>query len=1576
MVTLGDSRYELLETLGAGGEARVVKALDRRHDRLVALKIRPVADERSRAGLLAEARVLLAIPPHRALPLVREDFFEGGEYIIAMDWVDGIDLAVLVRDEGQPGLAVSSVLAYLAEAAQALTHLHAQTPPIYHGDVKPANLILAKGGTVKLVDFGLSSAREVPGALTGTPGFRAPELAAGQRPTRASDIYALAATAFALLSGEAPAGELPSWEGIDPDQARQLEAAIRLGMATDPSRRPTTAGELIERLRTGWEAGLPSGVVTFCLSQIDGAAALWDRHPQAMATTLVRHDELIAAAVSAHHGSVVTTTGDGDSTVSVFASATDAAAAALAASRALAVEAWPQELRIAARWGLHTGEIERRGTEYRGSTIVTAGSLRAQADGGQIFLSRVTAELVAAHLPVGCELVDLGDYRLDGQAAPQRISAITAPGLTAPLPTTDCPYRGLRAFQPEDRGVFFGRDEVVADLLGRLSPGHLLAVVGASGSGKSSILRAGIVAAVEAGEISGLRSVSLLTPGVEPSLDVPDEPDRLVVVDQFEELFTLCDDAVRRDAFVDALLRLRCAVAIGVRADHYGQLSAHPALARAVASRHMLLGAMAPDELERVVTEPARLSGLRIEHGLVDLILRDVASEPGALPLLSHALRATWTQRDGRTLTVDGYRATGGVASAIARTADAVFAELSAPQQELARGVFLRMTDVGDGVPDARRRVAVEDLVTDAADRAAVTDVLVRLADARLVTLDEHTVEVAHEALIREWPRLRRWLDEDRVGLQLQRRLGDAARLWAAGGREASDLYRGARLAAVSEVVRHLDLNATERDYLAASVAAASRARQAEVRGNRRLRALLGTSVVLLVAAIVGGGVSLTQRNHARDAKATAQSQALQADAGRVGALALNAPALDESLLDALAAVRLQDRPETRGDLLAVFQRNVAAVRTFPVSEGNIAAFAISPDGRRLAVGDGVGVVRFVDLRTFRVTGAPVNLPLPVLQWSIAFSPDGRTLAVGAGQAFGAAKLFLIDVARRRARTAAVSLIGPPTLAYAPDGRLAIADSAEADNGQLRQRLLLLDGADGRPQWMRSYPVRPGQQEAHVLFTPSGELITSASQGQTLVWDARRGRVLRRFAIGGRIALSPRGVTVAVAIDSPSPADPTGAVGLIDLRTGHVRTLESRLSDEWILWLAFTPDGRQLVGPTFNSTSVWDLASGRITQTFPGLQRSGTNPGVLIDPRGVAFVIAGGGAINAWDPTGRLRVAPQIATAALYPSFSYDGKRFATLEEDGSFAVFDSAHLRRERLLPARDETAGLEPSVDSGTSGEAAFLPDGRLATGGSAGTVSIRDVATGAVTQQLTYPGPIWAVAAGPDGKRLAVQWEAPGGHDSHVEVRALPSGRTLYTRTVRFGPGIVFFARGGRALISSGCCNGGSTVVSWNAASGARRFTSTLAEPITSVSIPADRRSMLVGTQGGHVLLLSTRTGRQLGPLTKVSATPAQAVALAPDGKSFVVGARDGTTTLWDTRTRTRLGDQFPVAPGIIPEVTFMPDGRLLVGDEAETSSVWPLGLPTLRRFACRVAGRTLTRAEWAALLPGRRYERVCP
>src|SRR5688500_11087925 len=526
-------RYEVLSTLGAGGEGHVVKALDLQHDRVVALKIREVRDDRLRDELLNEARILLALPPHPALPLVREDFFDGDRYVVAMDWVDGTDLARLLGERGRPGLAPSSVLAYLAQGAEALTHLHSQDPPVIHGDVKPANLVLTKGGRVKLVDFGLSSAPAAPRRRAGTPGFRAPELAADGVPSRASDVYSLAASAFALLSGTAPSGVLPSWEGIDPAQATQLEAALRLGLATDPGRRPATPGELVESLRTGWGAALPTGVMTFCLSDIQGSTELWEADPVAMAEALVRHDEIIAAQVESRGGRFLKSMGEGDSTVSVFESAPPALDAAVAATHALQAEQWPGGIRLAVRFGVHTGEAERRGADYFGPTVNLAARLRGQADGGQVFVSAATAALAARHLPADCELVDLGPHRLRGLRAPEKIHAVKGPAISAPLPAGESPYRGLLAFEPGDRRFFFGREDVVEEILSRLAHRRLLAIIGASGSGKSSVLRAGVVAAALAGEVEAVERARILIPGGEKRLEDMGDPREMVVVEQF-----------------------------------------------------------------------------------------------------------------------------------------------------------------------------------------------------------------------------------------------------------------------------------------------------------------------------------------------------------------------------------------------------------------------------------------------------------------------------------------------------------------------------------------------------------------------------------------------------------------------------------------------------------------------------------------------------------------------------------------------------------------------------------------------------------------------------------------------------------------------------------------------------------------------------------------------------------------------------------------------------------------------------------------------------------------------------------
>ncbi len=1554
-------RYEVLSTLGAGGEGHVVKALDLQHDRLVALKIRELRDDSLRHEVLNEARILLAVPPHPALPLVREDFFDGDRYVVAMDWVEGTDLARLLGERGRPGLAPSSVLAYLAQAAEALTHLHSQHPPVIHGDIKPANLILTKGGRVKLVDFGLSSAPAAPRRRAGTPGFRAPELAADGVPSRASDVYSLAATAFALLSGSAPSGVLPSWDGIEPAQAEQLEAALRVGLATDPARRPATPGELVESLRSGWGAALPTGVMTFCLSDIEGSTALWERDPAAMAEALVRHDEIIATQVEARGGRVLKSMGEGDSTVSVFESAPPALDAAVAATHALQEEAWPGGLRLAVRFGLHTGEAERRGADYFGATLNLAARLRGEADGGQIFISAATAALVAQHLPAGCELVDLGPHRLRGVRAQERISALKGPAISAPLPAGESPYRGLLAFEPDDRRFFFGREHVVEEILARLAPGRLLAVIGASGSGKSSVLRAGVAGAALAGEAGALRHARILTPGSEPRLEVADGPAELVVVDQFEELYTLCEDPARRDAFIERLLALSSPVAIGVRADLYGRLSNNGHLARAVADNQILLGAMGDEELERAITEPAQVAGLRLEPGLVELILRDVAREPGALPLLSHALRVTWEQRDGRTLTVEGYRASGGVAYALAQTADSVVEAVPADRQGLMRNLFLRLTELGEGIEDTRRRVAVEELVPEGASPEEVQALLDRLADARLVMLGEGTAEVAHEVLIREWPRLRAWLEEDRAGIRLHRELGDAARRWEAGSREAGDLYRGTRLAAGREWARsHPDaLNATERAFLEASVAESERERREQLRANRRLRLLLAGVGLLLVAAVIAGVLALRQGDRARDSARTADGQ-------RLGAQALVDDQLDRSLLLAQAGRELDDSVATRGYLLSALVRRPAAIGVMQGDGDPFLELALSPGGRILAAGDDNGTVVLLDTRTRERIGGPLQLNREV--GGLDFSPNGRLLAVAGrvGEAQDAQSVKLVDLATRKV----VRKIDVRPFPFDPEGFGVVVDVRFADSGRTVLVSVTPNAPQGLPPFLRRYEARTGRSlgagvpigrgAAGVAPTvPSRrDRLLVTRPDETFVVDAATLRVRRRIPVGAYVpGLSSDGQRAALG-------GPDGSVAILDLRTGERRTLRGRHED-LVRALAFSADGRTLVTTAGDGrVLVWDLRSGEVRETLTG--HTGAVNTLKVSDDGRTLYTAGlDGRIIVWDLAGDRRLARPFRGGGQNPGFppplaiSPSGRRVAVGLLDGGVRLHDARTLRRLRDLPGIE--AGFVSAVE--------FSPNGRLiAVTGEAGTAELRDAATGRrMRPPLRLGAPAQAMAFSPDGGRLAVA--DIGGN---LGVLDLGSGkvRRRAPRLPGFTPHLSYSPDGG--MLAIGLAERGTELRDSRSLQLVARLPA--GDEGWWVRFSPNGRLLAV-TSPHYTQMWDVAKRRRIGAPLRGHEGLVFTSEFSPDGRTLGTSGSDGSVILWDVESHHSLGK----LPGRLGQIStrFTPDGqRLFVLHELGSAQRWEVSPDAWTRHACRVAGRDLTRAEWDELVPDQDYQGVCP
>ena len=650
----------------------------------------------------------------------------------------------------------------------------------------------------------------------------------------------------------------------------------------------------------------------------------------------------------------------------------------------------------------------------------------SRAAAGRSDLSEVEAELTG-------KVIDL-------QLAREQARALSGPHTPARAAAEGiCPFKGLASFEPVDAEYYFGRERLVAELVARVVGAGFLGVVGPSGSGKSSVLRAGLLPALAGGVLPGSDGWRrlLLRPGDRPldelrrvlvsgakdplaeALDtLPSGGRLLLAVDQLEELFTACRSDTERAAFADTLARAasdperRALVVVALRADFYGRFAAYPRLAELLGANHVLVGPMQASELRRTIEQPAGRVGLRVEPELADALVDDVEGEPGALPLLSTSLLELWQKRSDNTLTMAAYRESGGVHGAVARLAEGTYAPIPDALKQVVRSLMLRLVGDGEGEAPVRRRAPLAEL--DLERNGDLAAVLATLADSRLVTVGEGSVEVAHEALLREWPRLREWIDEDSEGRRLRRHITQSATDWDAGGRDPGELYRGARLAAALDWTadHELDVNKLEREFVTESREASEQETRRVRRTNRRLRGLLGGVAVLLAAAVGGGIFAVIQRSEARDAETGQLAQ-------RLGAQALVEEDLDRSLLLARQAVAIDDSPQTRSYLLSELLRAPAVTGIMHGQDDILRAIAISPDGRTLAVAVFYAGLLFFDARTYERTGDPV----PVTDWveSLAYSPDGRTIAFG-----GRGYVRLID-ARTREQLATVARHGAPS---------------------------------------------------------------------------------------------------------------------------------------------------------------------------------------------------------------------------------------------------------------------------------------------------------------------------------------------------------------------------------------------------------------------------------------------------------------------------------------------------------------------------------------------------------------------
>jgi WD40 repeat protein/DNA-binding CsgD family transcriptional regulator len=1173
----------------------------------------------------------------------------------------------------------------------------------------------------------------------------------------------------------------------------------------------------------------------------------------------------------------------------------------------------------------------------------------------------------------------------DGLAVPDAL-------LAQAMPVGENPYKGLRAFQEADATDFYGREALVLRLLARLDDNgaaRFLALVGPSGSGKSSVVRAGLIPALRRGALPGAErwltvemypgahpleelEAGLLRAAVNPPDSLlgqlrdderglvravkrvlpADETELLLVIDQFEEVFTLVEQASVRAHFLDSLRaaamdpRSRLRIVLTLRADFYDRPLQYRPFGELLCQHTEVVLPLSPDELEQAIVRPAQQAGVSVEPGLVAAMVAEVNEQPGALPLLEYALTELYEWRQGRVMTLRSYERIGRTLGALTRQADELYDDLSDEEPDLARQLFLRLVTLGEGTEDVRRRTLRAELTALGDRPGLVDDLLDAFGQYRLLVFDRDpvtrapTVELAHEAILREWRRLRAWLDESRAEIRLQRQLGQAAQDWERAGREASYLLGGTRLAQYEEWAgaTTLALTPAERAYVDASLTqraneqTAEAERQAhEQRLQRRSRRLHRALVVVLALATLGAfgltGFAFSQRAQAQAARMNAERSAgefrsIALSFGAEAALDNGQP--DVALALAREAVQTDNPPPQVHQTFLTAATSSWIQERFQVSNTRVWDAVYHPDGKRIITTSWDGRAEVWDIETGQEKQAIQRDGFPL---HVSIHPDGNLAVVGGRDGH----LQFWNLATNEVTDFLDGEVNQMSPTFTRDGSLMLTSSHDG-------RINIWDMQTIRI--IRSFEAHDARIQSIQFNTDESLLMTGGEDGRVKIWDFQTGELVQTLVFPGSVSRDiPAGeawVWEAQFLPDGNrvlSVDGNGVIILWDWRSGEIIRLVE--ADAQVHDLALSPNGQTflaVIGDPDSHVKLIDVETGNIIRVYRGHSQRTNN--IDLSPDGTHFVTAsldGTAAIwpVTWEGTQMTALVPAGRDLAWHPARPLVAVIGGSTENHGIIRLVNTQNGVVEQ------EFAGPGTGILS-----LAFTPDGRYLLAGAnieveGYPVLVWDIETGEQVSVLAGENAALDLAVSPDNRFVA----GGGWEGARVALWDLETSERVYVLDEHrdWVTGLVF-SPDGRSLYSSAR---DGTLFQWHVQTGemAAQF-SEGPVAIWDIDLNSDGTRLVSAMEDHTAVIWDTATGEALITLRGHSAALENA-DFSPDDRFIMSSALNGRIILWDAQT----GERLRVYVGSIDTANpqdfrahFSPDGHSIASGANNVLAVW--------------------------------------